>query len=706
MLRLIGRNRPGVLGGMLAFLVLAAAQRIAPAEWSSILRERGFDAVLTGDLQLRDRLVRAPTDRPGVVVIDIDRRTIATLGDWPWPRETMARLVSAVADASPKAVAIDVLFAGPDTRSPAALARRFEGVARNSSTYAVASALVDGDERLASAIGAGPTALGSTLDTSVGQSGRSVAVLRRGPIMLGDVWRAPGASEPVTSLAEGAAGIGIMSLPGDADGKVRRVPLLVGVGETLRPGLAVEAVRLSQRASTLILEANPQQLVIGDLRLALPTDGFLRLVPVNQDRQVARTISALDVMQGSGKDARLAGAITLIGGSAPELGGLRQMPRDPLAPSVQIEANAIEQITSQRAPLPVSGAAQVILTIALGAVALVVAVTTPPAFGVALAGVVIGAVWLCAVGLSLSFDRLIDPLTPSIGAAATFMTASIGSFVTVTRREARIRNRFAQHLAPEVVRRIAENPDMLKLRAEKREVTALFTDIEGFTAMTHRAGPEQLVAELDGYIEGVATIIMDHGGMVDKIVGDAVHALFNAPIDLADHAARAVDCAVEVRSWTEQYRARESARQIGFGRTRIGIETGEAVVGDIGIRSKLDYTAHGDAINSAARLEALNKDLGSSICVGPVAASRCAPSKLRPLGTVSLRGLDDPISIFEPWPATMPVGWHERYLAANLAAGSEPARAAALFEALAAELPSDPVAARIAQRLRHLTPGP
>ena len=378
----------------------------------------------------------------------------------------------------------------------------------------------------------------------------------------------------------------------------------------------------------------------------MPADGFLRLAPVSPDRQAARTISALDIVQDTDKHARLAGTITLIGGSAPALGGLRETPRDPLTPSVQIEANAVEQISAQRAPLPVSGGTQAMLGLVLAVIALVIAVTASPAFGVALAGVAIGVVWLGAIGVSLSLDRLIDPLTPSIGAAATFMTASIGSFVTVSRREARIRNRFAQHLAPEVVKRIAENPDMLKLRAEKREVTALFTDIEGFTSMTHRAGPEQLVAELDGYIEGVATIIMDHGGMVDKIVGDAVHALFNAPIDLADHAVRAVDCAIEVRSWTEQYRARASARQIGFGRTRIGIETGEAVVGDIGIRSKLDYTAHGDAINSAARLEALNKDLGSSICIGPVAASRCAPSKLRPLGTVALRGLDEPICGF------------------------------------------------------------
>jgi adenylate cyclase len=287
----------------------------------------------------------------------------------------------------------------------------------------------------------------------------------------------------------------------------------------------------------------------------------------------------------------------------------------------------------------------------------------------------------------------------------TFMTASIGSFVAVSRREARIRNRFAQHLAPEVVKRIAENPEMLKLRAEKREVTALFTDIEGFTSMTHRAGPEQLVAELDGYIEGVATIIMNNGGMVDKIVGDAVHALFNAPIDLPDHVTQAVASAIEIRKWSEQYRARASARQIGFGRTRIGIETGEAVVGDIGIRSKLDYTAHGDAINSAARLEALNKELGSSICIGPVAASRCAPQALRPLGTVALRGLEQPIAVFEPWPDTATPEWRRRYLDACAAVAADPAAAAAQFDSLATESPADPVAAGMARRLRDQSRG-
>jgi adenylate cyclase len=185
-------------------------------------------------------------------------------------------------------------------------------------------------------------------------------------------------------------------------------------------------------------------------------------------------------------------------------------------------------------------------------------------------------------------DRLIDPLTPSFAAAVVFVVAVVTSFAVTHRREVLVRRRFEQHLAPAVVQRIIEQPNLLKLGGESREVTALFTDVEGFTAMTHRAGPEQLVAALDSYFEGVAAIIVEHGGMIDKIVGDAVHALFNAPLDLADHPRRAVECAVAIRSWADSYRALAAPAAIEFGRTRIGIETGRAIVGDVGLRSKLD----------------------------------------------------------------------------------------------------------------------
>jgi adenylate cyclase len=200
------------------------------------------------------------------------------------------------------------------------------------------------------------------------------------------------------------------------------------------------------------------------------------------------------------------------------------------------------------------------------------------------------------------------------------------------------------------VERIVASPSVLKLNGERRQITALFTDVEGFTAMTHRAHPEALVALLDEYFEGVEQIVINHGGMIDKLVGDGVHALFNTPLDLPDHPVRAVHCAIAIRGWTEAYRQTPRAVALLLGRTRIGIETGDVIVGDVGIRAKLDYTAYGDAVNSAARLEAANKELGSTICIGPETAARCPPDLLRPIATIQLRGFTETVCAYEPRP--------------------------------------------------------
>ena len=240
----------------------------------------------------------------------------------------------------------------------------------------------------------------------------------------------------------------------------------------------------------------------------------------------------------------------------------------------------------------------------------------------------------------------------------------------------------------------------MKLSGERREVTVLFTDVEGFTRMTQRADPEQLIAVLDSYFEELAALVVAHGGMVDKIVGDAVHALFNAPVELADHSRRAADCAIAISDWSKQYQRRPEPAALGFGRTRIGVETGLAVVGDVGIQAKLDYTAHGDAVNVTARLEAANKELGSAICVGPTAAARCDPALLRPLGVIAVRGRDGPLAVFEPWPPDTPAAWRERYLEAFRSIEGDRRSAIETFEALAAERPDDLVPRQMAQRLR------
>lgn len=694
------RNRPAIAAGLTALALFVAAHLLLLEEWVETFRETALDMLLAIDHRLEPK----PEDKVAVdlIVVDVDRRSLEQIGAWPWPRERMADLVRVIASAKPAVIAFDMLFSEPDQQSPAALARRLAETTGRAELGPLADTLPDGDKRLAEAFASVPVALGFVLDPEQSGSVPSVPMLLRGPLPLHRLWRGAGAVGPIPRLAAGVAGIGALSLPANADGVVRSVPLLVGAGEKLLPGLALESVRLLREASAYVLRSEPAMLQVGDVSLPVPPDALLRLLPVGPHRHAGRTISAADLLRGQSDGGRLTGAVVVVGGSAPELGGLRQTPDDPLTPDAQIQADAIAQILAGRVPraLQADAVVSIALIVGLGLFALVAAAELAPLRGFAAVASALLLLWTIAVGLLVFTDRLLDPMMPTLAATVIFGVTIVSSYAVTYRREARVRHSFEQRLAPAVVRRLVEEPGVLKLTGERRELTALFTDVEGFTAMTHRADPEQLVAVLDEYFDGAAAIIVEHGGMIDKIVGDAIHALFNAPLDLADHPRRAIDCAVALRKWTALFRHRSGPQSLGFGRTRIGIESGETIVGDVGSRAKLDYTAYGDAVNAAARLEAANKQLGSTICIGPAAAARCDPDLLRPLGTVEVRGRDEKLMVFEPWPDDAPQSWRERYLAAFRSIDEDALQAATLFGQLAAERVDDPVPRIFADRLR------
>ena len=698
--RALQRRLP-VAAGLGTLIVFLAAAIMLPKTMSEALRDDAFDLVLTCD-QLLGR--RAASDLK-VIVVDIDRASIDALGAWPWPRTTMARLVEAVGSARPAAVAIDVLFAEPDDRSPAALARRLGSVTGHAEISTLGESLPDGDKLLAQATSSVPVALGFVLDPDRDRAlPAGAAIVSRGLLPFDDLWQTAGAIGPTPQLAAAARGLGALSLPGSIDGAIRQVPVFVAIGQVLMPGLAAEALRLAAGASSYLVEGEPATLVVGARRLAISRDGLLRLAPTPLARRVGRTLSAIDVLEGRADPRRLTDAVVLLGGSAPELYGLRKTPSDPLTPSVQIQADAVEQMAAGRVPRTLSTAfiAQPLTVLTIGALATVLGAALSPAAGAAILGTEIAILWIAATALLRLADRLVDPLTPSIAAALVFAVTAGTAYSLTRRREALVRHRLEQHLAPAVVRRIVEHPDLVKLTGERREVTSLFTDIEGFSATMHRAGPEELVTTLDQYFEGVAGIVIEHGGMIDKIVGDGMHILFNAPLDLEDHPQRAVACAIAIQAWSEGFRRRNPAEAIGLRRTRIGIETGLAVVGDVGIQSKLDYTAHGDAVNMAARLEACNKELGTTICVGPDAAARCGTALLRPLGWLTVRGREGPIAVFEPWPSDAQPVWREAYLTAYAMLDRDAAKAAMLLQKLAAERPADLPVRQLAERLTSM----
>jgi adenylate cyclase len=466
-----------------------------------------------------------------------------------------------------------------------------------------------------------------------------------------DLLEMPGVVQPAPAFAANAKGLGVISLPAAEGQPVRSVYLLAAGANLVFAGFAVETLRIAEGSNTLIASTPPSVLRIGNYTVPLPADGAMRLHFTTKPAREARTLPAEALLKGSIAPERLAGKIVMLGASAPEAGGLRLTPVEPFMPSVEIEAEAVEQILSGHVPhrpggMPWIEAAAAALLGILGTLAVIR--LAPARAGVAVLAV--SALWAAAAILaSTKLLLLTDPLTPvAIGLIAA-QGAGLAQFARTYRQRLAIERRFALHLTPEMVRRIVENPGEVRFAGETRMITALMTDIEGFTALTERVGAEATISLLDRYIDTVADIIMSHGGMVDKIVGDGLHAFFNAPLDLPDHAERAVTCALAITKATEAMRRESGLAAIGFGRTRIGIETGFAVVGDVGRAARRDYTAYGHAVNLASRLEGANKRLGTLVLLGPGTHKALAGRiPVRSRGRIAISGLDEEIEVFEP----------------------------------------------------------
>ncbi|MGY3037545.1 class 3 adenylate cyclase/CheY-like chemotaxis protein [Bradyrhizobium sp. USDA 4354] len=208
----------------------------------------------------------------------------------------------------------------------------------------------------------------------------------------------------------------------------------------------------------------------------------------------------------------------------------------------------------------------------------------------------------------------------------------------------------SRHFSPELAKRLAAGGEGEGIEVQWRDVATIFTDITGFTSLVESAPPETLGELLNEYVGGMTEIVFAHEGTVAKVIGDAIQVLFNAPGDQPDYATRAVACAHDLDAWAQDFCARQKAKRVNFGTTRIGIHAGPALVGNFGGNRFFDYTAYGDSINIAARLEAANKHLGTRICVSASVAAAAENFQGRPVGELMLRGRSEPLRAFEPLP--------------------------------------------------------
>jgi len=273
-------------------------------------------------------------------------------------------------------------------------------------------------------------------------------------------------------------------------------------------------------------------------------------------------------------------------------------------------------------------------------------------------------------------------------------------YAASNRARALLRKSFEHYLPPAVVAQMLASGALPKLGGERREISVLFTDVGAFTTLSESVEPEFLATLCNDYFDGVCAAIFAEGGMVNEFIGDAVLAFFGAPIDQPDHADRAVSAALAVDTFARRFSAEQEARGIHFGHTRIGVHTGIAIVGNVGTRSRLKYSALGDMLNTGSRLEGLNKTTGTRICVSGEIVSKAQRHRFRSIGSFVVKGRQAATDVFEPLaPEGLKGDRIDRYEAAfRMMMGGLP-EAAEQFAALQRDYPEDPCVAFHCQRL-------
>ncbi len=362
-------------------------------------------------------------------------------------------------------------------------------------------------------------------------------------------------------------------------------------------------------------------------------------------------------------------------------------------PGVMVHAHGLAQLLDGRRARPLSQWQEAFVVLLFSALGVVLAFA---GFGIgvkASAGILsLGIGWIGAFALFQHGGPNLPLVVPTLALAGS-MGCGMGAQWRKERAQRRfIRSAFEKFLAPAIVRQLESDPSRLRLNGESRIMTFLFTDIADFTALMEQRDPSSVVPVINDYLDQACSIVLRHGGTIDKIVGDALVVFFNAPLDQHDHAERAVACAFELDAFAQAHRQHQAADGIALGRTRIGINTGTALVGNFGGHVRFDYTAHGDAINTASRLESANKVLGTNICIGRATVEKCTKFHFRPMGELILKGKTEAVEVFEPLTkAEADSPKMRRYLDAYRLMQQEGDGAADAFIELATKFPDDPL---------------
>ena len=657
------RKRLAKLGGLarnfgfarlfcLALLVALAALRLADSAFLEELRVRTFDVFQVIHPRIAEQ-------RP-VVIVDLDEKSLARFGQWPWPRTRVADLIAALTKLDALVIGFDVIFAEPDRLSPGVAAGGFRDL--DDTTRNGLLALPDNDRVLADELRHSAVVLGeSGLPSPTPPDAEARPPM--GLVSLGDdpkpfLLSFPGLLRNIPVLSNAASGHGLLTIRTERDGIVRRVPMVLDVQGEVMPSLTLEMLRVVTGADTLFIKSDPTGIKSVAVKgFEVPTDRngqlWIHFAPHDQ----ARFVSAADVLDGKVAKDTFSHKLVLVGTSAVGLLDVKTTPVEAVMPGVEVHAQVLESaltgsvlvepgyaIAIELAAALVLGIAVIWFTPILHPLALL-------AFGAALVTLLVGASWYLYVTMQLLFDFTY----PLLSTLLVYLWLVFSSYFREQSQRRQIRSAFGRYLSPVLVEQLALSPEKLVLGGEEREMTIMFSDVRGFTGISesYKHDPQGLTALMNRFLTPLTNAILDRKGTIDKYMGDAIMAFWNAPLDDVSHQINACEAAIDMQDRIDALnREREQEAKDGGKvfiplNVGVGLNTGTCVVGNMGSDLRFDYSVLGDTVNLASRLEGQSKTYGFPIIVGS-ATALAAKDKFAiiEIDSIAVKGRKDPEVIY------------------------------------------------------------
>jgi adenylate cyclase len=609
----------------LALLIGVAALRIADSAPIEELRVRTFDTFQRLD-------PRVKTLRP-VTIVDIDEKSLADprLGQWPWPRTRLADIVNNLTRMGAVVIAFDVVFAEPDRLNPDNAAENFRGL--DEATREKLRALPSNDQIFADAIRESRVVLGESGGRDV-HSDLDKALPVTGFALLGEdpepfIFKFGGLLRNVKVLEEAAAGRGLFTIVPERDGIVRRVPMIMDAQDVRMPSLTFEVLRILGGSGTIMIKSDKagiDSVVLQGLRLKIPTDSLARFWVHYARNDPSIYVSAVDVLDGRVPPEMISRKLILIGTSATGMNDIKTTPVSRAMPGVEIHAQVLESALTHAVlaqpyySVVIEFFAAMVLGLLVIAFAPGFGPTTLVVVGALFAAVLIGTSWY----FYSQHRLLIDFTYPLLSTTSIYLTLIFTSFVREQAQRRQIRSAFGQYLSPALIEQLAQSPEKLVLGGEEREMTIMFSDVRGFTTISesYKHDPQGLTALMNRFLTPLTNAILARKGTIDKYMGDAIMAFWNAPLDDREHQLNACEAALDMLERIDELnKERELEAQDGGHayipiNVGVGLNTGICVVGNMGSDLRFDYSVLGDSVNLASRLEGQSKEYGFPIIVG------------------------------------------------------------------------------------------